>query len=247
MLNRNIVRLIFVILQIIEIIKKHEMMRIFCKYTFAVVFSFAAIGANAQDVWEAPSVDTAQKNVKEKSADQEKKLTVSKDSAYLAGAVIEMNGKVNWTLDIDLPGLTSQQIYDKVLNLMTEITKSENQLADSKVALVNKKEHVIVTTVREWLIFKNQFLSLDRTKFFYTLIARCSDGKLSVSMERLSYLYDENNGKGEQKMLAEDVITDRNALNKKQTKLIPGWAKFRRKTIDRKNELFNEIRDEMKK
>lgn len=222
------------------------MKKIIGKYTLVLALTLVASEMKAQDVWEAPTVETPQKEATAKTKDKVKEMVVSKDSAYLAGAVTEVDGKVKWTLDLDLQGMTGQQIYDKTLALMTEMTKAENQLTDSKVALVNKKDLIIVTTVREWLTFKSQFLALDRAKFFYNLIARCSDGHLSVSMERIAYLYDDNNGKGEQKMLAEEVINDKNALNKKGTKLVPGWAKFRRKTVDRKNEVFSKIRAEFK-
>ena len=42
---------------------------------------------------------------------------------------------------------------------------------------------------------------------------------------------------------AEEWITDDNAVNKKNTRLYPGTAKFRRKTIDRKDMLFETIKN----
>ena len=43
------------------------------------------------------------------------------------------------------------------------------------------------------------------------------------------------------KISADDWISDSNALNKKGTKLYKGSGKFRRKTIDRKNNIFGRI------
>ena len=40
---------------------------------------------------------------------------------------------------------------------------------------------------------------------------------------------------------ADDWITDKHALNKKKTKLYKGSGKFRRKTIDRKDNIFGKI------
>ena len=44
-----------------------------------------------------------------------------------------------------------------------------------------------------------------------------------------------------QRISAEEWITDKEAVNKKNTKLYPGSGKFRRKTIDRKDFLFNKF------
>lgn len=217
------------------------------KYIFAVAAAFAFMGVNAQNVWERPNTGIQSQAEKEKEKkDYERKLAESKDARYLRGAVGEKDGKVGWEMDIELPGMTAQQIYDRMLELMTNLSKEDNQQEGSGVSLVNKQEHIIVASMREWLVFTDKFLALDRTKFQYTLIARCEDGKMSVSMERLSYRYDSNDGKGETKILAEEAINDKNALNKKGTKLVYGWAKFRRKTIDRKDVLFNTITQYMK-
>ena len=155
----------------------------------------------------------------------------------------EKDGKVVWELNIDLKGKTTQQIYDATIKTFQSYTKQDNQLEGSKIALVNKAEHIIVAQVKEWLVFKDAFLALDRAKLQYNLVATCMDGKLNVTMGRISYIYDGNDGKGETKILAEEAINDKNGLNKKKTKLTPGWARFRIKTVDRKDEVFNYIKE----
>ena len=45
---------------------------------------------------------------------------------------------------------------------------------------------------------------------------------------------------------AEEWITDENALNKAKTKLLKYSGKFRRKTIDRKDEIFENITNALK-
>ena len=106
---------------------------------------------------------------------------------------------------------------------------------------------MIVTSVKEWLVFKDQFFSLDRSRFSFNLVTTCSDGHVSVVMNRLVYRYEENREHGGQVMKAEELINDRNSLNKKKTKMYKGTAKFRRKTIDRKDFLFNDITQMLKK
>lgn len=216
---------------------------------FTLCFSLTGL---TQNVWEKPeteeetSVETKKEKKERKKKEKEKKDKEKKpkeDPKYLLGAVPKVDGKVKWTMDVDVPGKTAQEIYDIMFKYLTDLTKEENQLEGSAVSLVNKKDHIIVAKIREWLVFKKQFLVFDRTKFIFTLVASCSDGHLNVSMERLSYRYEENNGKEKYVYKAEDWIADDNAVNKKGTRLYKGSAKFRRKTIDRKDYLFKTIRD----
>lgn len=209
----------------------------------------AVVTMEAQNVWEIPDQKTTKQQAKQEKEAKEKAEEENPDAQYLAGAVTEENGKVVFTLDMDVPQKNAQQIYDIVFNALQELTVQENQLEGSAVALVNKQEHIIAANIREWLVFKNNFLSLDRAKFFYALIAKCSDGHLHLTMERLSYKYEEERGGRQAKdvIKAEELIADGVALNKKGTKIYRGYAKFRRKTIDRKNELFATISREVLK
>ena len=68
---------------------------------------------------------------------------------------------------------------------------------------------------------------------------KCFDGKAEVSMNRISYDYEV--GREKNHYTAEKWITDEYAVNKKHTKLYPISAKFRRKTIDRKDFIFNKF------
>lgn len=198
---------------------------------------------SAQSEWEAPVVPVEKKPVKVEKPKKQKNKIDPEDVPYLAGAVSEVDGKVEWKLDVDVPGKTASQIYDKMLKCFTDITRTENQLEGSRVAMVNKKDHIVVATISEWLVFKDQLLALDRTKMNYTLIAYCSDNHLTVTFNRISYKYEEERVKGGLYYKAEDWITDKNALNRKKTKLTANSGKFRRKTVDRKNEIFRIIKE----
>ena len=217
------------------------------KYILIAAILLIAKGAKGQDVWEVPT-DNSTNNTEIKAAkgnntEKETTKTSLKNPRYLSGAVTEKDGKVVWELNIDLKGKTTQQIYDATIKTFQSYTKQDNQLEGSKIALVNKAEHIIVAQVKEWLVFQNAFLALDRAKLQYNLVATCMDGKLNVTMGRISYIYDGNDGKGETRILAEEAINDKNGLNKKKTKLTPGWARFRIKTVDRKDEVFNYIKE----
>ena len=60
-------------------------------------------------------------------------------------------------------------------------------------------------------------------------------------MSRIYYRYEEEQNDGGRVYKAEEWITDDNALNRKKTRLLPLSAKFRRKTIDRKDQIFDTI------
>ena len=74
------------------------------------------------------------------------------------------------------------------------------------------------------------------------MIAQATDGHLKVTMERIKYAYQINqrDNRGFE-TTAEEWITDKEALNKRQDKLAKGNGKFRMKTIDRKDNIFRRI------
>lgn len=197
----------------------------------------------AQDnVWEIPESQRQTATTKQET-DKPKK---TENPKYLAGAVPEVNGEVVFTLDKDVPGLSAQQIYDKVYPVMESVveeSKSADITPESRIAAVNKTEHSIAARIDEWLVFSNKFLSLDRTQFNYTLVATATDGHIHVTMSRIFYAYEVERADagGGLRAKAEEWITDSKALNKKGTKLYKANGKFRRKTIDRKDNIFSRI------
>lgn len=230
------------------------------KCLLLIVFSLCLnLSGIAQNVWEKPEqVEDVQpsgkkKNKKKKESRQKvdtekktkprKEVKLKEDPKYLRGAVPMVNGRICWTYDLDVPGKDAQQIYDVMYKYLDKMTKQDNQLEGSCISLINRQDHIIVAGIREWLVFKDQFLVLDRAKIYYTLIATCSDGHLNLTMDRISYRYEENNCKAKYTYKAEDWIADDNAVNKKGNDLYPGSAKFRRKTIDRKDELFLSVKE----
>jgi colicin import membrane protein len=78
----------------------------------------------------------------------------------------------------------------------------------------------------------------------YHIKVRCSNGKADISMSNIRYIYDEE--RKPQHYTAEDWISDKEALNKKGTRVLPVSGKFRRKTIDRKDFLFNKFESLLK-
>jgi len=169
--------------------------------------------------------------------------SVNPDQKYLAGAVPEVDGKVVFKTTVDAPGKSAQQVYDIVLDYMKKLVHEPNQFEQSRVVLEDKGRQV-GATLQEWLVFKSTALQLDRTRLLYNLIVDCADGKADVTMSRINYIYDEE--RDPQHYVAEEWITDKWGLNKKQTKLARVSGEFRRKTIDRKDFLFNKFAELLK-
>lgn len=213
------------------------------KHIIMALIALLPLSSFAQNVWEIPQDEQKQKteNIKKRKALIEKKKKVE-PAKYMQGAVPEEDGQVIFTLDKAVPGMSADSIYSKTYAFMQALTHQENQFEVSKIAAVNKQEHTIAARYKEWLVFQNSFLSLDRTVFCYTLIAQCSDQHIKLTMERISYQYEmdrgDNNGLN---VKAEEWITDKESINKKGTGLNRMNAKFRRKTIDRKDNIFSTL------
>lgn len=191
--------------------------------------------------WAIPVAVAAKPKETAKAATKLPNGTTAKvDMKYLAGAITYNDeNKIEFTLDTDANGKTAKQIYDIVLKYMSELTQNEQNIA-SRVALVNNAEHIIANTMDEWLVFSQSFISLDRTEFKYQLVARISDNHLNLSLGRIIYNYEEGRSTGF-KEPAEEVISDKIALTRKQNDLAKIFGKFRKCTIDRKDQIFADL------
>lgn len=157
------------------------------------------------------------------------------DSRYLAGAVPVVDGKVVFSKEFQVEGMTQDQVYDIILNWMTERLK-KNDNTDSRVVFTDKPKGVIAGVGEEWIVFKSKPLMLDRTLINYQLTATCKDNGCLIEVEKIRYTYQEN-----LKYTAEEWITDEYALNKEQTKLVRRQAKWRRKTVDFADDMFYDV------
>ena len=145
---------------------------------------------------------------------------------------------------IQAAGKSASQIYDIAEAYLQKMTKEPNQSEQSRVTVNNPEERQLIGTYQEWLVFKSTALVLDRTRLFYTLAVDCFDGRAEITITNIFYLYEEDRSPMNYK--AEEWITDKWGLNKKQNKLSRVSGKFRRKTIDRKDYLFNKLESLLK-
>lgn len=208
------------------------------KKLFIAATMLLPMGVAAQNVWEVPNAQVQTTPEKKVEVKPEKE---NPDAPYLRGAVPEVDGRVVWTYQVAAPGKSAQEVYDRVFNYFDALSQGEEQLEGSGVSLVNKQEHIVVASIREWMTFRTSLLSLDRTKIYYRVVVTCQDGRADVLVDRMSFRYEEERTPGAKPLKAEEWISDKVAVSKKN-KLYKGTAKFRRKTVDRMNELKEGIR-----
>ena len=189
-----------------------------------------------QQQWAKPTIAPP---VEKQSKQEIAKKDSEEEEKYLEGAVPLVNGSVEWEKTFQTSN-TMDENYQRMLQHLATETKEKNQLPGSNVTLVNESEHTIVAHFEEWIVFASNFISMDRTKFIYTLIATCQGNTVSVRLFRINYIYEEERVKNSL-IKAEEWITDKVCLNKAKTKLNRISGKFRRKTIDRKDEIFSRI------
>ena len=200
------------------------------------ILALAPMALWAQDnTWERPEEEQQEEVVEQK---------VNPDAKYLRGAVPEVDGKVVFSKHIDAPGKSAADIFAIVKGYMEKMLKEKNQLEASKIIEADAANNTITAYYEEWLVFKKSAIVLDRTRFYYAMKAECKDGSADITISHIRYLYEEE--RNAQRLTAEDWITDKEAVNKKNTRLYPGSGKFRRKTIDRKDFLFNKFESLLK-
>lgn len=159
---------------------------------------------------------------------------------YLKGAVTEKNGVVVFEETFIVPGKSKVDIFDSLKNHTQSIVTGENHLPQSRITELSPNKDIIAASVEETLWFKRTALVSDFARFFYQLVFEVSDGQFKVTLLRIRYIYEPMATPGQDNvMLAEEWITDKEALKKDGAQLRRGTSKkFRIATIDRKNQLF---------
>ncbi len=223
----------------------------------------ATITANSQKFTKLEDNDPTQQTeqvAQDKKADKEKakkaeakkattKKKASVDAKYLEGAVPLVDGKVVWTTTVDCPGVSAQQAYERAITFLKAFCKEKGKVHEKKsqissIAVVNSEDHQIGARIHEDIVFVNKGLQYDCAILHYTLVVDCkTDGKCDITMNRMSYTYEEDRGGGT--FPAEDMLSDENALNNDHSDIRrgAGFKKFRTKTIDSKDRLFKRLSD----
>ncbi len=187
------------------------------KYLYILLLSVAlAIPASAQITAPAEPVHQA---------------TGNPDAKYLA-PIPEENGKVYLLREMPLPaGISEGEAYEKLQVWFDRCMQDKRISHHSDVA--TDKPLTIQQLVTQTITFSKSLMALDETESTFVLAASVEDGMLRLKMSHITYKYNgENRDRKMLKYTAEDHIADRVALFKKGRKLVPGYKKFRIKTID---------------
>lgn len=161
-------------------------------------------------------------------------LMAQEDQKYLAGAVPEDGGKVIFSKEISMPSLSKSQIYDVMYTWAEKFFSEEGR----RLVYSDKEKGDIAAVGEEYLVFQSTALSLDRSLMDYRVTIECEDKAANIKLAGIRYEYNVSYQREPEKYTAEEWITDKYALNKKKDKLNRGNGKFRRKTIDFADEMF---------
>ncbi|MBR4988863.1 MAG: DUF4468 domain-containing protein [Bacteroidaceae bacterium] len=161
-----------------------------------------------------------------------------------AGAIPVKNGKVTFEDTIPAEGYTAEEVKRAVDAWIKE--RFVKPTVISVKQFESDQPETIMLKGEEYIVFKNKFLVLERARIYYYLTLTANDGSCTFNMSRITYWYDDEDDKGGLKMIAEEWITDENAINKKgELKKFEG--KFRNKTIELKNSLINALAERLNK
>ena len=161
---------------------------------------------------------------------------------YQKGAIEVINGKVTFEEEIPAAGLTATEIMEKV-NAWISRRYVEPTVISAK-RYESEQPNTVILKGEEYIVFRNTFLVLNRARIYYFLTITAEDGKCRFNMSRLTYWHDDEDEKGGVHMKAENWITDEMAFDKKgRMKKFAG--RFRSKTIDLKEQLVNELKNEL--
>ena len=162
------------------------------------------------------------------------------DSKYLAGAVPEENGMVVFRKSFRVPGKSQQDVLAGVKDfVVNDLVGKGIEGLRTRVISDGQEGGLVVARVEEGMGFKKKPLYLDRTRFRYQLSAKVTGDKVEMEISQISYYYaEQTDGTNGESYKAEEWITDQAAIAKSGKKLYPRSGKFRKKTIDRAEEIF---------
>lgn len=184
------------------------------------------------------------------------KTTQTDNTAYMQGAVPEIDGKVVFTQTFSAPGKNKAELC-KSLSSWASLRFMANSefgqwnepayyknLEYSAVTMTDPNAARITCTGNEEQVFSNKLLAKDYTVINYNLNLDIQDGKVTATMTNIvfTYLLTDNM----ERITAEEWITDKEAITKKG-KLMRVSGKFRIKTIDVKDQLFKDIEETISK
>lgn len=151
------------------------------------------------------------------------------DAKYLVGAVPLVNDRVVFNETFYLKNKVSEdKLYDYLVE-WAKIKFAPSSESTQRILFTDSIKKEVALFGDQSLTFKSQFLVLDRAQLEYNLIVSVENNGYNFVYKGLKYEYGDFENKKEP---AENLITDKIALNKKGDKLNRYYDKFRIFTID---------------
>lgn len=166
----------------------------------------------------------------------------SKMDRYL-DPVLKVGEKVVFKDSLQYKNISIDKVYQIAADWADSyIAKFDKKFA-SRIAYKNESKKSIVIIFNRDIIFKDIALILDKALMKCNISVDIKDNKCIISVLNIKYDYME--GGLMQHYNADEWIIDRYAINKDRTKLARGFGKFRAKTIDAVDEIFESFRGYM--
>lgn len=164
------------------------------------------------------------------------------DPKYAEGAVpVDGNGSVYFTSTVDIPSDLSQDDCYKMVFSWAKGRFAQPTSLEGRILSENAESRRFVFYVKQMLTFKRTGLVADEAVIEYNFSVTVGEKSVTATMSDIVYHYEEEREGGGQSFTAEEWITDDEAYNAKHTKFYKKVAKFRIKTIDMKDRLFDSM------
>lgn len=154
-------------------------------------------------------------------------LLHAQSEKYMEGAVPEVNGKVVFTRNLNVPSFSQEQIYNAVLDW------SHHQFTEKGCSILysDAQKGVIAIQGLEQFVVKIGLFP-GKVNIHYMQTIRCANGVCTFETSRVRYTNNPSSKNSTDIIVAEEYITDKYALNKAKTKIFNGTGDYRKKTID---------------
>lgn len=144
---------------------------------------------------------------------------------------------------LQFKGISAERVFEIAGNWADYYIAKFDKKFDSRVAYKNTKTQSIAVLFNRDIIFKDIALILDKALMRCNIAIDIKDNKCIIKVLNIKYDYVDN-GLTE-KMNADEWIIDRYAVNRERTKLTRSFGKFRAKTVDAVDEIFDSFRSYM--
>lgn len=172
--------------------------------------------------------------------DKENTLDFS-DKKYLAGAVPTENGKVVFNRQLDITGISPQMAIELTQQWASGALANDGY--NGKVYDIDNNAGSLIINMDGDLVFKSSAFQLDQATISFIMDVKFGNNKCMLTFRNIRYLYAINpNNTRRDVIMADNWITDKEALNKAGTKMYAMNGKFRIRTVQLVDYLTESLR-----